>query len=169
MIPSGGIPSGHAQIAPQGRQGLCVVGHHLGTEQLAPLLVAPVVLVGHYGVGVLMLEQLAVALARRAHIVRHVERRHTYLYQRLRQRRGTTVAVVLPVGQQEQRGFGAVQRVGGPYLIVQRLTMVIHAHHMRDVARQVLVEEHQRGIIRVVLIISLVLPQSHHRKQNQYQ
>ena len=105
VIPAGGIPARHTQIAPQGRNGLGIIGTHLRTKQTAPMLVAQIVFIGHHGVGVLMLEQLAVTLARRRHIVRHVERCHTNLDDRPWQWRGSAVTIVFPVGQQQQWRF----------------------------------------------------------------
>ena len=43
------------------------------------------------------------------------------------------------------------------------------AHHVRHVARQVLIEEHQCSFVGTILEISLILPPSQHREQNQDQ
>jgi len=41
---------------------------------------------------------------------------------------------------------------------MKRFAFLVHAYHVRDVARQVLVKEHQRGFVRLILVIGLVLP-----------
>ena len=146
-----------------------IIRTHLRAKQTAPVLVAQIVFIGHHGVGVLMLEQLTVTLARRRHIVRHVERCHTNLDDRPWQWRGSAVTIVLPVGQQQQWRFRLINRVGGPYLLMQRLAQLKVSHHVRNVARQVLIEEHQGGFVGTILKISLILPPSQHREQNQYQ
>ncbi len=165
LIPAGGIPTGHGDVAPEGRDGLRVVHGHLGAEELAPAQVALVVLVRHHDVRVLVAEELPVPLGRRVDVVRHVQRSHADLNQGTRQRRRTAVAVVLPVCEHQQRRFGLVDGIGGPDLLMQRLAVLVHAHHVGDVAREVLVEEHQGGFIRFVLVINPRLPPGKAREQ----
>ena len=165
LIPAGGIPTGHGDVAPKGRNGLCVVYGHLGAEELAPAQVALVVLVRHHNVRVLVAEELPVPLGRRIDIVRHVQRSHADLNQGTRQRRRTAVAVVLPVCEHQQGRLGLVDGIAGPDLLMQRLAVLVHAYHMGDVAREVLVEEHQGGFIRFVLVINPRLPPGKAREQ----
>ena len=157
---------------------MLVVRRHLGSiaprtlaqaEEAAPGEVAAVVLVGHHHVGVLMVEQVAVTLSRGIDVIGLAQRCHANLNHRMGQRRHTAVAFVLPVGNHQQRCLGAIERVGGPYLFMQRLAVVIHAHDMGDVARQALVEEHQPRLVGRVLVVRLTLsPREHGDQRQQY-
>ena len=62
VIPARAIPAWHTQIAPQGRNGMTLVGTHLGTEELAPIQVTAVILIRHHNVCVLVVKELSVAL-----------------------------------------------------------------------------------------------------------
>ena len=157
VVPAGCIPTGNCKITPKGRDGLGVVHAHLGSEELAPTQIPAVVFVRHHHVRVLVAEKLPVPLARGIHIIRHVQRRHAYLDKGTRQRRHSAVAVVFPVCQQKQRGFGRIDRIGGPNLSMERFTVLVHAHHMWNIPRKVLAKEDQSRIVRFILEISLIL------------
>ena len=60
MIPSGGIPTGHTLITPQGRNGMFTFCAHLRSEEFAPSLVTSIILVTHHDMGVLVVEELTI-------------------------------------------------------------------------------------------------------------
>ena len=155
MIPTRGIPAGYAQIAPQSRYGMGVIGTYLCSEKASPAQVTVVVLVAHHYVSILVGKQLLVALNRGIYIIRHGERRHSYLDKAVRQRGCASVTVVLPVGDQHERRFGNIYRIGGPYLLMESLSALEHTHHVGYIPGQVLVKEDKAGLISIILIISL--------------
>ena len=155
VIPTGGIPARHGEVAPQGRNGLRIVHGHLGAEEFAPAQVALVVLVRHHDVRVLVAEKLTVPLGSGIDVVRHIHRRHADLNMGTRQRRRTAVAVVFPVCHQQQGGFGLIDGITGPALPMKRFAVLVHAYHVGNVTGQVLVEEHQGYIVRLELIVGL--------------
>ena len=169
LVPAGCIPTGNGQRAVKCRERLCVVNAHLGAEETPPAQVPPVVFVRHHDVGVLVIEELPVTLARRVDIIRHVQRSHADLDKRTRQRRCSAVAVVFPVCQKQQGRFRDIHGICRPDLPVKRLAVLEHAHHVWDVAREVLVEEHQPGVIRFVLVVGSVLCLRCCRKQQEDQ
>ena len=141
MVPARSVPSGNGQVTPQGGNGLGVVGPHLGAENVPPHPVAGIVFVAHDQVGIFVAEQLAVPFAGRGDVIRHGHRRHAELDVVLRQRGGAAVAVVFPVGYQDQRRLHHIDGVRCPHLLVEGLAVLEHPDHVGNVSGQILVKK----------------------------